>query len=176
MTISSDKSKYAKLIGYLCGEQSKQIFMIQKQKLKSERVNPNVGIKDLFMTMDPPKFRISIYELAKLRDSDKPSFNLLLKKFEEHKKIDWSKGSVTDFIKNRLIRNDDNLNELLSILLYSYWICKDQYKGGYFWCMMPTKKENESDNVFRQRLHRMEDLLMDISYEVLDDLDFFIHY
>ena len=55
--------------------------MVQKQKLKSERGSLNVGIKDMFMTMDPPNFRISTLELAELRDSDKPGFNLVLKKF-----------------------------------------------------------------------------------------------
>ena len=152
----------------------KQIIMAQKQKLKSERGRLNEGIKDMFMTMDPPNFRISILELAELRDSDKPGFNLVLKKFDEHKKIDFSNGSVTDVIKKRIIRNDDNLNELLSVLLFSYWHCKNLYKGGYFWRMMPTKKENENDEQFDIRRKRMEDNLMQVMLDVLDDCDYYI--
>ena len=37
-----------------------KLFMTQKQKLKSERGNLNVGIKDMFMTMDPEAFRIAL--------------------------------------------------------------------------------------------------------------------
>ena len=48
-----------------------KLFMAQKQKLKSERGNLNVGIKDMFMTMDPEAFRIALEMLATLRDSDK---------------------------------------------------------------------------------------------------------
>ena len=153
----------------------KQIFMAQKQKLKSERGNLNEGIKDMFMTMDPPNFRISTLQLAELRDSDKPGFNLVLNKFEENKKINLSVGSATDVIKKRIMRNDDNLNELLSILLYSYWCCKTQYKGGYFWRMMPTKKANESEAQFKIRRERMEDNLMQVMLGVLDDCDYYIH-
>ena len=151
-----------------------KLFMAQKQKLKSERGRLNEGIKDMFMTMDPPNFRISILELAELRDSDKPGFNLVLKKFDEHKKIDFSNGSVTDVIKKRIIRNDDNLNELLSILLFSYWCCKTQYKGGYFWRMMPTKKANENEEQFDIRCKKMEDNLMQVMLDVLDDCDYYI--
>ena len=151
-----------------------KLFMVQKQKLKSERGSLNEGIKDMFMTMDPPNFRISTLELAELRDSDKPGFNLVLKKFEENKKIKLSVGSATDVIKKRIIRNDDNLNELLSILLYSYWCCKTQYKGGYFWRMMPTKKANENEEQFDIRCKKMEDNLMQVMLDVLDDCDYYI--
>ena len=50
-------------------------FMAQKQKLKSERGSLNVGIKDMFMTMEPDAFRIAVDKLAKLRDTDKDGFN-----------------------------------------------------------------------------------------------------
>lgn len=177
MTISSDKSKYAKLIGYLCGEQSKQIFMVQKQKLKSERVNPNVGIKDLFLVLDPRSFRKIIDGLKLVRDTDKKAFCLLLEMFEKHKHEKVEDYDLITVLNRKYIRRDRHLNEMLSTLLLTYWCCRDHYDGGYFKRLLPKeKKANESDNAFRQRLHRMEDLLMDVSYEVLDDLDFFIHY
>ena len=70
--------------------------MAQKRKPKSERGSLNVGIKDMFMTMDPKSFREALKQLADLRDSDKPSFNQLLEKFEEHKVDKPAEHSVKD--------------------------------------------------------------------------------
>ena len=147
--------------------------MALKQKLKSERGNLNVGIKDMFMTMDPPNFHLSIHELAELRDSDKHGFNQVLEKFEQHKMYRLPKGSITDIIKKRIIR-DENLNELLSVLLCSYWHCQDKYDSGYFWRMMPTQKEDESDAQYKIRRKRMEDNLMQVMLDVLEDCDYYI--
>ena len=149
--------------------------MAQKQKLKSERGSLNVGIKDMFMTMDPPTFLHATYELAELRDNDKPNFNRVLEKFEEHKNKNPRTNSVMDVIKRGLIRNDDNLNELLSVLLFSYWVCKKNYKGGYFWRMMPRKKANENEAQFDIRRKRIEDNLMQVMLDVLDDCNYYIH-
>ena len=148
--------------------------MAQKQKLKSERGRLNEGIKDMFMTMDPKSFREALKQLADLRDSDKPSFNQVLEKFEEHKKNKPSEYSVKDVIKMRIIRRNEMLNELLSILLATYWTCQDKYDGGYFWCMMPTKKANESEAQFDIRRERMEDDLMQVMLDVLDDCNYYI--
>ena len=148
---------------------------MKNQKLKSERGSLNVGIKDIFMTLTPDLFRCAVKTLAKLRDTNKPGFNLVLEKFEKLKNDELRKHHFDSISNKRFIRHDPKLNEILNILLSSYWYCQNYYEGGYFWCMMPTKKENESDNAFRQRLHRMEDLLMDVMLEVLDDCDYYIH-
>ena len=148
--------------------------MAQKQKLKSERGRLNEGIKDMFMTMDPKSFREALKQLADLRDCDKPSFNQLLEKFEEHKFNKPAEHRVKDVEKLRIIRRKDELNELLSILLATYWTCQDKYDGGYFWCMMPTKKANESEAQFDIRRKRMEDNLMQVMLDVLDDCDYFV--
>ena len=149
--------------------------MAQKRKPKSERGRLNEGIKDMFMTMDPKSFREALKQLADLRDSDKPSFNQVLEKFEEHKIKKPAEHRVKDVEKLRIIRCTDELNELLSILLATYWTCQDKYDGGYFWCMMPTKKTNESNEQFDIRRKRMEDNLMQAMLDVLDDCDYYIH-
>ena len=148
--------------------------MAQKQKLKSERGRLNEGIKDMFMTMDPDLFRDTAKAFAYLRDTYKPGHNLLLETFEEHKKNKPSEYSVKDVIKMRIIRRNEMLNELLSILLATYWTCQDKYNGGYFWCMMPKKKANESEAQFDIRRERMEDNLMQVMLDVLDDCDYYI--
>ena len=142
-----------------------KLFMAQKQKLKSERGNLNVGLKDMFMTMDPKAFREAVKQLADLRDTNKPSFNFVLEKFQELKTVN---------IKKRFIRGNEELNELLSILLSTYWTCQDKYDGGYFWRMMPRKKENESEAQFDIRRKKMEDNLMQVMLDVLDDCDYYI--
>ena len=147
--------------------------MAQKQKLKSERGRLNEGIKDMFMTMDPKSFREALKQLADLRDCDKPSFNQLLEKFEEHKIDKPAEHRVKDVEKLRIRRNEE-LNELLSILLATYWTCQDKYDGGYFLRMMPMKKENESEAQFDIRCKRMEDNLMQVMLDVLYDCDYYI--
>ena len=151
-----------------------KIFMAQKQKLKSERENLNVGIKDMFMTMDLDAFREAVKQLADLRDTNKPSFNFVLEKFQELKTVKPQEYSVKDVIKKRFIRGNEELNELLSILLSTYWTCQDKYDGGYFWRMMPRKKENESEAQFDIRRKRMEDNLMQVMLDVLDDCDYYV--
>jgi len=148
--------------------------MAQKQKPKSERGNLNVGIKDMFMTMDPEAFREAVKQLADLRDTNKPSFNFVLEKFQELKTVKPQEYSVKDVIKKRFIRGNEELNELLSILLSTYWTCQDKYDGGYLWCMMPTKKANESEAQFDIRCKRMEDNLMQVMLDVLDDCDYYV--
>ena len=148
--------------------------MAQKQKLKSERGRLNEGIKDMFMTMDPDLFRDTAKAFAYLRDTYKPGHNLLLETFEENKKNKPSENSVKDVIKMRIIHRNKMLNELLSILLAAYWTCQDKYDGGYFWCMMPTKKANESNEQYKIRRERMEDNLMQVMLEVLDDCNYYI--
>ena len=148
--------------------------MAQKQKPKSERGNPNLGLKDLFMTLDPELFRFAVISLAMLRDTNKPGFNLVLEQFEVRKNNKPSENSVKDVIKMRIIRCNENLNELLSIMLATYWTCQDKYDGGYFWHMMPKKKENESEAQFDFRRKRMEDNLMQLMLDVLDDCDYYI--
>ena len=151
-----------------------KLFMAQKQKLKSERGNLNVGIKDMFMTMDPDAFREALKQLADLRDTNKPNFNFVLEKFQELKTVKPQEYSVKDVIKKRFIRGNEELNELLSILLSTYWTCQDKYDGGYFWRMMPTKKANENDEQFKIRRELMEDNLMQVMLDVLDDCDYYI--
>ena len=151
-----------------------KLFMAQKQKLKSERENLNVGIKDMFMTMDPDAFREAVKQLADLRDTNKPSFNFVLEKFQELKTVKPQEYSVKDVIKKRFIRGNEELNNLLSILLSTYWTCQDKYDGGYFWRMMPKKKENESEAQFDIRRKRMEDNLMQVMLDVLDDCDYYV--
>ena len=148
--------------------------MAQKQKLKSERGRLNEGLKDMFMTMDLDAFREAVKQLADLRDTNKPSFNFVLEKFQELKTVKPQEYSVKDVIKKRFIRGNEELNELLSILLSTYWTCQDKYDGGYFWRMMPKKKENESDEQFDIRRKRMEDNLMQVMLDVLDDCDYYV--
>ena len=149
--------------------------MAQKQKLKSERGNLNVGIKDMFMTMDPKSFREALKQLADLRETSKPNFNFVLERFQELKTAKPQAYSVKDVIMKRFIRGNEELNNLLSILLSTYWTCQDKYDGGYFWRMMPKKKENESEAQFDIRRKRMEDNLMQVMLDVLDDCDYYIH-
>ena len=151
-----------------------KIFMAQKQKLKSERGRLNEGLKDMFMTMDPDAFREATKQLANLRDTNKPNFNSVLEKFQELKTVKPQEYSVKDVIKKRFIRGNEELNNLLSFLLSTYWTCQDKYDGGYFWCMMPTKKANENDTQFKIRRELMEDNLMQLMLDVLDDCDYYI--
>ena len=146
----------------------------QKQKPKSERGSLNVGIKDMFMTIDPKAFREAIKQLADLRETNKPNFDSLLEKFQELKSDKPKEYSVKDVIKKRFVRGNEELNNLLSILLSTYWSCQDKYDGGYFWCMMPTRKERENEAQFKIRRELMEDNLMQVMLDVLDDCDYYI--
>lgn len=148
--------------------------MAQKQKLKSERGRLNEGLKDMFMTMDPLSFRDAAFNLAELRETDKPGFDLVLEMFEQHKGKKPKDKYFETVNKKNLIRKNAELNELLSVLLTTYWLGQDWNEGGYFWCMMPKKKENESDEQFDIRRKRMEDNLMQVMLDVLDDCDYYI--
>ena len=148
-----------------------KLFMAQKQKLKSERGNLNVGIKDMFMTMDPEAFRIALELLATLRDSDKDGFNLVLEKFQVLKK---SEEQNQENILSKMKFRNKVLNLVVDKLLIMYWLCKIRYDGGYFWRMMPKKKANESEAQFDFRRKRMEDNLMQVMLDVLDDCDYYI--
>ena len=79
--------------------------MAQKQKLKSERGSLNVGIKDMFMTMDPDAFRIAVDKLAKLRDTDKDGFNEVLEKFEVLKKEKQEDRYCENILVKKIFRN-----------------------------------------------------------------------
>ncbi|MBR5068045.1 MAG: hypothetical protein IKX25_01450 [Bacteroidales bacterium] len=149
---------------------------MKKQKLKSERGSLNVGIKDIFMTLTPDLFRCAVKTLAKLRDTNKPGFNLVLEKFEKLKNDELRKHHFDSISNKRFIRHDPKLNEILNILLSSYWYCQNYYEGGYFWRMMPTKKENENKVQFDIRRKSMEDNLMQVMLDVLDDCDYYDHY
>ena len=151
-----------------------KIFMVQKQKLKSERGSLNVGIKDMFMTMDPKAFREAIKQLADLRETNKPNFDSLLEKFQELKSDKPKEYSVKDVIKKRFVRGNEELNNLLSILLSTYWTCQDKYDGGYLWYMMPIRKERENEAQFKIRRELMEDNLMQVMLDVLHDCNFYI--
>ena len=146
-------------------------FMAQKQKLKSERGSLNVGIKDMFMTMDPDAFRIAMEVLASLRDSDKNSFNQVLEKFEALKNS--KEHDQENILSNKIFRNDVQ-NIVVKKLFIMYWLCKVRFDGGYFWRMMPRKKANENEAQFDIRRKRMEDNLMQVMLDVLDDCNFYI--
>ena len=145
-------------------------FMAQKQKLKSERENLNVGIKDMFMTMDPEAFRIALEMLATLRDSDKDGFNLVLEKFQVLKNS--NEQNQENVLTKKKFRNKV-LNLVVDKLLIMYWLCKIRYDGGYFWRMMPKKKANESEAQCDIRRKRMEDNLMKVMLDVLHDCDYY---
>ena len=149
-----------------------KIFMSQKQKLKSERGSLNVGIKDMFMTMDPDAFRIAMEVLASLRDSDKNSFNQVLEKFEALKNS--KEHDQENILSNKILRNDVQ-NIVVKKLFIMYWLCKVRYDGGYFWRMMPRKKANENEAQFDIRRKKMEDNLMQVMLDVLDDCNYYIH-
>ena len=146
-------------------------FMAQKQKLKSERGSLNVGIKDMFMTMDPDAFRIAMEVLASLRDSDKNGFNQLLEKFQVLKNTEEQEQE--NILSSKIFRNDVQ-NIVVKKLFIMYWLCKVRYDGGYFWRMMPRKKANENEAQFDIRRKRMEDNLMQVMLDVLDDCNFYI--
>ena len=146
-------------------------FMSQKQKLKSERGSLNVGIKDMFMTMDPDAFRIAMEVLASLRDSDKNGFNQLLEKFQVLKNTEEQEQE--NILSSKIFRNDVQ-NIVVKKLFIMYWLCKVRYDGGYFWRMMPRKKATENEAQFDIRRKRMEDDLMQVMLDVLDDCDFYI--
>ena len=151
-----------------------KIFMAQKQKLKSERGNLNEGIKDIFMTLDPFLFSPMMKELAYLRDTDKTAFNQFLEIFEERKKMKPEILMPEEVRNMQIIQNDEELNRFLCDSLLAYWFCQNIFNGGYFWHMMPKKKENESDEQFDIRRKRMEDNLMQVMLDVLDDCDYYI--
>ena len=147
-------------------------FMAQKQKLKSERGSLNVGIKDMFMTMDPDAFRIAMEVLASLRDSDKNGFNQVLEKFEALKNS--KEHDQENILSNKIFRNDVQ-NIVVKKLFIMYWLCNVRFDGGFFWRMMPTMKANENKAQFDIRRKRMEDNLMQVMLDVLDDCNFYIH-
>ena len=148
--------------------------MAQKQKLKSERGRLNVGLKDMFMTIDPAYFRPIMKQLVNIRDSNKTVFNQVLEIFEERKRDKPENLIYEDVLKMKLIRNNEELNRFLCDSLFTYWFCQNLHEGGYFWRMMPKKKENESDEQFDIRRKRMEDNLMQVMLDVLDDCDYYI--
>ena len=150
------------------------ISMALKQKLKSERGRLNEGIKDFFMTLDPFLFSPMMKQLANLRDTDKANFNLFLEIFEERKKKKPEILMPEEVRNMRIIQNDEELNSFLCDSLLAYWFCQNIFNGGYFWHMMPKKKENENEAQFDIRRKRMEDNLMQVMLDVLDDCDYYI--
>ena len=151
-----------------------KIIMAQKEKLKSERGNLNEGIKDIFMTLDPFLFSPMMKELAYLRDTDKTVFNQFLDIFEERKKKKPEILMPEEVRNMQIIQNDEELNRFLCDSLLAYWFCQNIFNGGYFWHMMPKKKENENEAQFDIRRKRMEDNLMQVMLDVLDDCDYYI--
>ena len=172
-----------------------QLFMAQKQKLKSERGSGNEVFMDLFLTLDPQAFASVAKRLSLLFDADKKSFNLLLDKFDELKgspmegsvdehrtKKFISKTTVNDLLpmegsvdehRTKKFISKTTVNDLLIDMLWHYWNGQQQYAGGYLKRMLPKQKESEPSVAFRQRMHEMNDVLGILFVHVLRECDYF---
>ena len=148
-----------------------QLFMAQKQKLKSERGSGNEVFMDLFLTLDPQAFASVAKRLSLLFDADKKSFNLLLDKFDELKGSPME-GSVDEHRTKKFI-SKTTVNDLLIDMLWHYWNGQQQYAGGYLKRMLPKQKESEPSVAFRQRMHEMNDVLGILFVHVLRECDYF---
>ena len=143
--------------------------MIRKSTLEGK----NKAMADLYLTLEPSRFKIIVNHLITLRDADQDDFNLVLDLFDKYKCMVPPRIGMVDAFKNKYIKND-KLNSLLSPMLVRYWDDQDLFQGGYYKHRLPVQSLDERDEDFLLKYNSMYGQMMNDMLDVLKKLNYYI--
>ena len=102
--------------------------MIRKSTLEEK----NKAMADLFLTLEPKRFKKIVNHLITLRDADQDGFNQVLDLFDKYKRMVPPRLSMIDVYKNKnKYSKKDKLNSLLRWMLVLYWDDQDATMTSY---------------------------------------------
>ena len=145
--------------------------MIRKSTLEGK----NKAIADLYLTLEPERFKKIVNHLITLRDTDQDDFNLVLDLFDKYKCMVPPRLSIIDVYKNKYIKKD-KLNSLLSRMLVLYWDDQDLFQGGYYKHRLPIQRLNERDDDFLLKYNSLYSQMMNDMLDVLKKLNYYETY
>lgn len=145
--------------------------MIRKSTLEGK----NKAIADLYLTLEPERFKKIVNHLITLRDADQDDFNLVLDLFDKYKCMVPPRLSIIDVYKNKYIKKD-KLNSLLSRMLVLYWDDQDLFQGGYYKHRLPIQRLDERDDDFLLKYNSLYSQMMNDMLDVLKKLNYYETY
>ena len=145
--------------------------MIRKSTLEEK----NKAMADLYLTLEPKRFKIIVNHLITLRDADQDDFNLVLDLFDKYKCMVPPRIGMVDAFKNKFIKND-KLNSLLSLMLVQYWDDQDLFQGGYHKHRLPIQRLDERDDDFLLKYNSLYSQMMNDMLDVLKKLNYYETY
>ena len=145
--------------------------MIRKSTLEGK----NKAIADLYLTLEPERFKKIVNHLITLRDVDQDDFNLVLDLFDKYKCMVPPRLRMIDVYKNKYIKKD-KLNSLLSRMLVLYWDDQDLFQGGYYKHRLPIQRLNERDDDFLLKYNSLYSQMMNDMLDLLKKLNYYETY
>ena len=145
--------------------------MIRKSTLEEK----NKAMADLYLTLEPKRFKKIVNHLITLRDADQDGFNQVLDLFDKFKRMVPPRLSMIDVYKNKYSKKD-KLNSLLRWMLVLYWDDQDLFQGGYHKHRLPIQRLNERDDDFLLKYNSLYSQMMNDMLDVLKKLNYYETY
>lgn len=145
--------------------------MIRKSTLEEK----NKAMADLYLTLEPKRFKKIVNHLITLRDADQDGFNQVLDLFDKYKRMVPPRLSMIDVYKNKYSKKD-KLNSLLRWMLVLYWDDQDLFQGGYHKHRLPIQRLNERDDDFLLKYNSLYSQMMNDMLDVLKKLNYYETY
>lgn len=145
--------------------------MIRKSTLEEK----NKAMADLYLTLEPKRFKKIVNHLITLRDADQDDFNLVLDLFDKYKCMVPPRLSMVDAFKNKYIKKD-KLNSLLCRMLVLYWDDQDLFQGGFYKHRLPIQRLDERDDDFLLKYNSLYSQMMNDMLDVLKKLNYYETY
>lgn len=145
--------------------------MIRKSTLEEK----NKAMADLFLTLEPKRFKKIVNHLITLRDADQDGFNQVLDLFDKYKRMVPPRLSMIDVYKNKYSKKD-KLNSLLRWMLVLYWDDQDLFQGGYHKHRLPIQRLNERDDDFLLKYNSLYSQMMNDMLDLLKKLNYYETY
>jgi len=135
----------------------------------------NKAMADLYLTLEPKRFKKIVNHLITLRDADQDGFNQVLDLFDKYKRMVPPRLSMIDVYKNKYSKKD-KLNSLLRWMLVLYWDDQDLFQGGYHKHRLPIQRLNERDDDFLLKYNSLYSQMMNDMLDVLKKLNYYETY
>ncbi len=145
--------------------------MIRKSTLEEK----NKAMADLYLTLEPERFKKIVNHLITLRDADQEDFSLVLDLFDKYKCMVPPRLSMIDVYKNKYSKKD-KLNSLLRWMLVLYWDDQDLFQGGYHKHRLPIQRLNERDDDFLLKYNSLYSQMMNDMLDLLKKLNYYETY
>jgi hypothetical protein len=142
--------------------------MVRKSTLEEK----NKAMADLYLTLEPKRFKKIVKHLITLRDTDQDDFNLVLDLFDNYKCMVPPRIGLINVYENKYSKKDE-LNGLLCRMLVLYWDDQDLFQGGYYKHRLPVQSLDERDEDFLLKYNSMYGQMMNDMLDVLKKLNYY---